>query len=233
MIECKTYKFKEEFCKELGIPMNQPNRRKSELLIWLTNFYDYELLQGRPLLIKINEIYDMDYVPLPRKLPSQEELNNQKKQDYNNYVIENLPKELTPMSKTKMSRDAINDFGHAKYGHKSPSTVARTYVGPAMEEHGIKTTQRFWCWAKTYEVLNDDVLFEWREILAKWKCTEKEVYNAFCKKQTLNNDEEIVRLEGAFKAALNEFRDKYFDGVVLVPKWRIASAAEKAQKQEQ
>lgn len=230
MIQCGLYKFKEEFCKELNIPINQMNRRRKELLDWLNNFYSFEIVEGCPLRILITEVIG-EYQPMPRKVPSHRELTEQKITDYNNYVIKHLPEEPIPMSKARMTKNALNDFGHKKYSHSCVEAVSKRYVGPAMEEHGVKTDQRFWCWAKTYEVLDDDVLFEWREILAKWKCTEREVYNAFCKKQTLNNDEEIVRLEGAFKAALNEFRDKYFDGVVLVPKWRIASAAEKAQKQ--
>lgn len=56
MIETKIYKFKEEFCKELSIPLNQANRRQKELLEWLTNFYDYEFLPGNPIRIIIKEI---------------------------------------------------------------------------------------------------------------------------------------------------------------------------------
>jgi hypothetical protein len=224
------YEFKEEFCKELNIPQNQPNRRKEELLAWLTNFYDFEMIEGRPLRILIKEVIG-DYQPLPRKAPSQKELTEQKIRDYDNFVIKNLPKELQPMSKARMAKNAIDSFGNKKYSHSSVKSVANRYVGPAMEEHGIKTDQRFWCWLKTYEVLDDATVEDWRNILSKWKCTEKEVYNAFCKKQTLNDDEELVKLEGAFRSALLEFKSKYGDGVVLVPKWRIASAAEKAQKQ--
>lgn len=232
MIQCGLYKFKEEFCKELNIPINQMNRRRKELLDWLNNFYSFEIVEGCPLRILVTEVIG-EYQPMPRKLPSQKELTEQKIKDYDNYVINHLPKELEPMSKARMTKNALSDFGHKKYGHKSVESVARTYVGPAMEEHGIKTDQRFWCWLKTYEVLDDATVEDWRNILSKWKCTEKEVYNAFCKKQTLNDDEELVKLEGAFKSALLEFKSKYGDGVVLVPKWRIASAAEKAQKQEQ
>ena len=56
MIENKIYKFKEEFCKELGIPQNQYNRRMDSLLEWLKNFFDYEYLPGNPIRIHIKEI---------------------------------------------------------------------------------------------------------------------------------------------------------------------------------
>ena len=58
---------KNEFCKELGIPMNQVERRLEELLQWLENFYDYEFYEGRPNRIYIKRIIG-DYRPLPRKI---------------------------------------------------------------------------------------------------------------------------------------------------------------------
>ena len=50
------YRFKEEFCVELGIPKNQVERRLDELLNWLRNFYDFEFKKGRPHCIVIKEI---------------------------------------------------------------------------------------------------------------------------------------------------------------------------------
>ena len=52
----KLYRFKEEFCVELGIPKNQVERRLDELLNWLGNFYDFEFKKGRPHCIVIKEI---------------------------------------------------------------------------------------------------------------------------------------------------------------------------------
>ena len=52
----KLYKFKEEFCVELGIPKNQVERRLDELLNWLGNFYYFEFKKGRPHCIVIKEI---------------------------------------------------------------------------------------------------------------------------------------------------------------------------------
>ena len=57
MITSKIYNFKEEFCKELGIGVRAWKDRKQDLLAWLENFYDYELLEGRPIRIYIKEIY--------------------------------------------------------------------------------------------------------------------------------------------------------------------------------
>lgn len=52
----KLYKFKEEFCVELGIPKNQVERRLDDLINWLRNFYDFEFKKGRPHCIVIKEI---------------------------------------------------------------------------------------------------------------------------------------------------------------------------------
>lgn len=51
------YNFKEEFWKELNISKNSWENRKEDLLAWLENFYDYELLGGRPIRIHIKEVY--------------------------------------------------------------------------------------------------------------------------------------------------------------------------------
>ena len=53
----EVYNFKEEFWKELGISKNSWENRKQDLLDWLENFYDYELLEGRPIRIHIKEVY--------------------------------------------------------------------------------------------------------------------------------------------------------------------------------
>jgi hypothetical protein len=74
MLETGIYKFKEEFCVKLNIPMNQANRRQEELLLWLTNFFDYEYLPGNPIRIHIKEVIG-EYQPLPRKAPNQNKLN--------------------------------------------------------------------------------------------------------------------------------------------------------------
>ena len=61
--------------------MNQANRRQKELLDWLKNFYEYELLPGNPIYINIKEIIG-EYRQLPRKTYTHRELTEQKKKDY-------------------------------------------------------------------------------------------------------------------------------------------------------
>lgn len=86
MIEiCRTYKFKEEFCKELGISNCQVERKLNDLLNWLRNFYDFEFKKSRPFLITIKDIIG-EYKPLPRKVPSQDELTREKKEKYDAFT---------------------------------------------------------------------------------------------------------------------------------------------------
>lgn len=103
MIEKRVYLFKEEFCKELKIPTNQYDRNKDRLLEWLTNFFDFDYLPGRPIRIHIKEIYG-EYQQLPRKSPKQDELNKQKKEDYEKFTIAALGTEFKPNSKMRVAR---------------------------------------------------------------------------------------------------------------------------------
>lgn len=221
MIETKIYNFKEEFMPLLKISSYQYRNRKDDLMEWLKDFFVYEILDGKP--IKINIIQQIgEYEPMPNR--GQQEKSKEKKQDYENYVIEHLPKEFTPMSKTRMTQNAINDFGKERYKHYNQEAVNRRYVGPAMDIHGEKTNERYWCWYRSYTQLEQEVLEDWRNILVKWKCTEKEVYAAFCEKNSTKDETEMIRLEGAFKAAMMDFTSKYGDKLVCIPKWKIAES---------
>ena len=57
-IECnKMYDFKKEFWVALGIKKSQWDSRRKDLLEWLSNFYDFELIEGHPIRIFIKDIY--------------------------------------------------------------------------------------------------------------------------------------------------------------------------------
>jgi hypothetical protein len=138
MVDTGIYKLKEELFPLLKISTSQYDRRREELMEWLAEFYDYEILEGKPIRIKINEIYG-EYKPLPRSL----KISKQKQEDYNEYVKTHLSKEFTVESKAHMARNAIADFAMEKYNHTSDAAVARRYVGPAMEEFGEKSSHYF------------------------------------------------------------------------------------------
>ena len=69
MIQERIYLFKKEFAPLLNIPKNQVDHRQEELCLWLKNFFDFEILEGSPIKIKINRILK-EYEPIPRKYDS-------------------------------------------------------------------------------------------------------------------------------------------------------------------
>lgn len=152
MIEAgKIYNLKEEFFVILAIGRRAWLERKEDLLLWLTNFYDYEIIDGRPIRIHIKEVYG-EYRPLPRKGANMME---QKKEDYKNFAIASLGTEYRPNSKAKTSREAISTFGYEKYGHTNVQAVSKRYVGPVFDEYGESNGIKRWVWYESYEPLDD------------------------------------------------------------------------------
>ena len=174
----KIYEFKNEFCKELKIPLNQPNRRKEELLEWLKIFYDYELFGSVPIYIRIKEIYG-DYIPLPRNLPKQDELNDLKRLLYFLYVIAELSIDFEPTSKTKMAREAIGDFSQQLFGHTNGEAVGKRFIKEPFDKYGETDNKWQWVYFHNYKPLDEEDLEEWYKILREEKITEKDMINAF------------------------------------------------------
>lgn len=216
MITTKIYKFKSEFCKELNIPANQYDRKQNDLLQWLNNFYIYELLPGNPIRIQIKEVIG-EYSPMPRKLPKQEELTSQKKKDYEDFTIAALGTEFKPNSKSRIARDAIAQFGRAKYNHINPKSVAERYVKEPFDKYGETNNEKLWVYYSTYAPLGERELEHWRAILADKKIGETEAANAFYRQE---QGEDISKEKQYYKEALEIFESIYFDRPVLVKKWR-------------
>ena len=215
MIEAgKFYNFKEEFFQELGIGRRAWLERKTDLLNWLSNFYDYELIHGRPIKIFIKEIYG-EYRPLPRKGA---DLMEQKKEDYTNFAIASLGTEFKPNSKAKTSREAIDAFGYEKYGHTNERAVAERFIGPAFELYGECNHIRRWVWYSTYEPLDNDTLDRWRTILREEHISEDEAANAFYRQE---QGEDISKEKEYFKKARQRFKDEFGQAPILVSDWRL------------
>ena len=215
MIESgKFYNLKEEFLKELGIGRRAWLERKNDLLEWLTKFYNYELINGRPIKIFIKEIYG-EYRPLPRKGA---EVMMQKQEDYTNFAIASLGTEFKPNSKAKTSRDAIIAFGHEKYGHTNVEAIARRFIGPAFDEYGECNHVKRWVWYSTYEPLDDDTLDRWRTILREEHISEDEAANAFYRQE---QGEDISKEKEYFKKARQRFKDEFGQAPILVSDWRL------------
>lgn len=210
MIECKVYKFKEEFCKELGIPNNQPDRRLKELLEWLKNFYDFNFLKGNPHRIEILEVIG-EYRPLPRKV---RDLSIEKKEKYKDFTIKSLDKEFTPNSKSRVARKAIEKFGYPDYGHNSVESVVRRYIKKPFDEYGESDNNWIWVYFRSYKPLEGEALNRWRQILAVEKIDEGRAANAFYKLAEGESIEEDLR-------AKEKFLDEYNDFPIRVQSWRL------------
>lgn len=214
----KLYNFKSESAKELGIPNHQVDRKLDDLLIWLANFYDYEIIEGCPRKIFIKEVIG-EYQPLPRKLPKQNELTAAKKKKYKDFTIASLGVEFKPNSQSKIAREAIAAFGYEKFAHTSTAAVAKRYIKEPMRTYGESDNRKVWVWYSSYEPLDEEVVSDWRNILNKHKIGEKEAAKAFYRQE---QGEDITEEKNYYQNALKEFKRKYGDIAVLVCSWRLA-----------
>lgn len=213
------YKLKEEFFKELKIPDSHYKRRKEDLLEWLKNFYDYELINSKPIIINIKEIYD-EYEPLPRKNEMGSSLTAEKEKAYADYIESKFTNEWVYTSKMKESREALEAFGKEKYHHTSAEAVARRYIGPAMDTKCEKSHERYWVDYPSYRPLNEKQVAAWRQILEEEHISEKEAANAFYRKC---KGEDISKEEGYFKAALERCKIELGLSPILTSQYRAAA----------
>ena len=212
------YAFKKKFCKILKIPDNQAERRLSELLDWLTNYFDFEFYKGNPHRIFIKKIYG-DYQPLPKKPPKQDELNQLKKERYDEYTKNQFSKdEYVANSITKVSREAIGKFGNKEFGHTSVRSVANTYIKESFHKYGENNNHFIWVYYPNYKLLEPDILADWAEIRRQEKIDDSEAANAFYAQE---NGEDISEQKNAYKAALDRFKMKYGKIPVCVKEWRL------------
>lgn len=218
MIEIgKTYKFKEEFCKELGIPNCQVERKVNELLEWLSNFYEFEFKKSRPFLITIKEIIG-DYQPMPRKQHKLNEYTLEKKQKYEEFTKKSLTEDFTPNSKSKVAREAMQEFGRKDYGHINQKWVVSHFIKEPFNKYGETNDESVWVYYSTYLPLESNIVDEWRKILREEHIGEDEASNAFYRQA---EGEDISKEIGYFKKARDRFVEKYNDMPILVKEWRL------------
>lgn len=206
-----------DFCRQLKIADNQRERRKEELYEWLTNFFDYEILDGKPIRIEIKEIYG-EYQQLPRKLPLQNKLNKEKETDYTSYTLAALGTDFKPNSQSKIARDAINDFGYDKYGHTNAKAVAERFVKEPFNKYGENDGTRVWVYFSSYEPIKEKELERWRQIREEENILEKEAANAFYRQE---QGEDVTKEKNSYKRAMDRFKEECGDFPVLVGRWKL------------
>lgn len=217
MIELKVYAFKEEFCKELGIPKNQSERRLNELLEWLNNFFVYEFYKGRPNRIQVKEIIG-EYQPLPRKLPKQDELTKEKKKDYEYFTQCSLGPDFKPNSKSRIARQAINNFGKRKYGHTNYKAVSERYIKEPFDKYGETNNKNVWVDFDSYLPLTEDELEKWKDILKEERIDEGQAAEAFYRQE---QGQDVSKEKQYYKNALDRALEELGIIPVLVKSWRL------------
>ena len=219
MITKGTYLFKKEFCPMLDIPNNQVNNRQEELLEWLYNFFDYEIIREKPIKIIIKETIG-EYQPLPRKYNNEmrEKKVAEAKAEYEKYTIKHLPRKYAPTSKSYIARNAIEDFGYDKYNHTNTQYVASKYVKEPFDNNAETNNKSVWVYCSNYEQLNEKTLIRWRQILEEEHISEKEAANAFYRQE---RGEDISKEKSYYKNAVERFKEEFGEIPVLVKEWRL------------
>jgi len=116
-----------------------------------------------------------------------------------------------------MAREAIEEFGYAEFGHESVPAVSRRYVGPAMEKYGEKNENYQWVWYKSYRLLSEEALADWRNILREANIDEQNAANAFYR---YASGEDITKEINYYKEAQKRFKEKYGDIAIRVSQWK-------------
>lgn len=212
----KRYQLKKEFFPMLGISEKQWERRKKDLLEWLKNFYDYEIIEGLPIYIEIKEQYG-DYQPLPRKSCNQSKLNAEKNEAYSKFTIAALGTEFKPNSKMRVAREAIDSFGYEKFSHTNAKFIATKFVKPSFDKYGETNNKNVWVYYSTYLPFPEEVVEDWRTILREEHISEEEAANAFYRSE---QGEDISQEKQYFKRARERFIEKYGEFPVLVKEWK-------------
>ena len=215
--EGRTYDFKAEFCKILNISKYQIDRRKEDLLIWLSNFYDYTIISGRPERIEIHTVIG-EYQPMPRKVPSQSQMTQEKQEYYEDYVKSHFTLDFSPNSKMRMTRGSIDDGGYKKFGHINPKKISRAYVKEPFEKYGENDNTYIWAFYSTYKPLDEATNERWHVILKNEHIDEEEAANAFYRHA---QGEDISKEKSYYKKAVEQFKEEFNDIPIRVQSWRL------------
>ena len=205
-----------ELSNKYNISKNTWDRRKDELLEYLNEYMDIkEEIQGNG-----RYVYYIDEDTLPESIPKIPRKNDRagRALKYIDYTIAALGTEFKPNSKSKIAREAINDFAFKEYGHKSQRSVVKTYVGPIMEEKGEKSSDMIWVNSVTYEPLTDEEVALLNQCFKDARITEKEMANAFIKYQ---QEEDITDESNRYNKAIMQFSEyNNCARPIKVYKWR-------------
>ena len=202
-----------QLTKKYNITRGQWQNRNDDLLDYLNDFFPIvEIKEGRYFYYEVPDDLPDSIPKLPRKTNRAEKIA-----DYEQYVIDNLPDVPTPLSKSKMARDAIDDFGYEKYHHTSYKAVSERYVGPAMNKHGEHSIKMVWVDVNTYIPLTQEQEDFLHDCFQQAHLSELEMANAFKKyAQEQDISEEIDN----FNKAIEVFKARFDFRPITVYEWQ-------------
>jgi len=210
-----------------NISNNQWQRRHDDLLNHLQDFFSIVEIQDSKTGYYYYEVPDIlpDTIPkLPRKSNKQEKIA-----DYEQFVGEHLSEDFEPMSKAKMSRDAIKDFAGEKYGHFSQENVCRVYVGPAMEKLGEKGQLIKWVNYNTYLPLTEEQQIYLKQCFSSYNITQEDVaeFGYEIIESGIIDNKKLTTMKERYENAMNQFKLKYEFRPVRARDWRKKKNEEK------
>lgn len=203
-----------QLSKKYGITDYAWKSRHDELIEYLKEYMDITETKSSTnrYTYEINGDIPESIPKIPRKSQRDE-----KEEDYSIYVRGHLPYDFQPYSKSFMARNAIEDFGRAKYSHSSSKYITQAFVGPAMNKYGEHDDESIWVDYRTYEPLTDEQMSSWMEILRKQRIGEKEAANAFYADA---QGEDITDAKNRFQIARMIFLNQFGFIPVRVNQWR-------------
>lgn len=207
-----------EINQKYNISKSTWERRHDDLLEWLNDFFPIvEIKENNRYYYEVPDELPDEIPKLPRKTNKQEKVK-----DYDNYVEDHLPIEFAPMSKAKMSRDAIADFGYEKYGHKSQEAVCKVYVGPAMERLGEKGKLIKWVNYYTYEELTPEQEEYRHQCFSNNNITEEIVaeFGWEIIQSGIIDNKKVESMRERYQNAIKQFKLKYDFTPVRTNDWR-------------
>ena len=206
---------KEDLSEKYGISAYAWKYKKQDVLDHLRDFMDITEIHtssGR-YVYEVSSPLPQSIPPLPRHSNS-----NQKKLDYENYTLAALGSTFQFNSKTKIAREAIQDFGYKKYGHSSERNIRQRYIKEPFNKYGEKQpNSEAWVWYSTYEPLTTEELTRWKVIMQEEHISEEEQANAFRK---FACDIDISEEISYYKKAMKRFKEEYQDIPIKIRKWR-------------
>lgn len=215
--------------KKCGLTAKQWTRYHDSIIAYLSEYFkvfEEHKTEGNLYYYVIG--YDNEWPEIP-KFSIRSFNKQQREQDYEDFVKDNLPREFAPESKARLSRVAIKEFGNKKYRHGNYQSVAKCYVGPAMEKFGEKSGVKVWVNYKTYIKLDEKQREFLKECFERYDLPEAKrakILDQICSaiQNGETNVQSLIPLN-TYQQVLDAFKQRYDFIPIVVDEWRAKEAA--------